>query len=117
MTNFFKQCTWFDNDVVLASSSKVTPRILFIGSTCTLKFVLQNVWNLLLFLTSNCDGAHADRPEGFGVGPNTLVNLLQARKYEDLRKLGGVRLVILCSMYFLSWSDYKGLCSCARLNS
>jgi hypothetical protein len=32
------------------------------------------------------------------VSPNTLVNLLQARKYEDLHKLGGVRLVLLCSM-------------------
>jgi hypothetical protein len=42
--------------------------------------------------------AVSDRPEGFGVGPNTLVNLLQARKYEDLHKLGGVRLVLLCSM-------------------
>ncbi|CAM6053706.1 unnamed protein product [Sphagnum tenellum] len=31
------------------------------------------------------------RPEGFGVGPNTLVHLLQARKYEDLHKLGGVK--------------------------
>jgi Ca2+-transporting ATPase len=46
---------------------------------------------LLFFLTSNYDGDHADRPEGFGVGPNTLVHLLQARKYEDLHKLGGVK--------------------------
>jgi Ca2+-transporting ATPase len=29
-------------------------------------------------------------PEGFGVGPNTLVHLLQAREYEHLSRLGGV---------------------------
>jgi hypothetical protein len=30
-------------------------------------------------------------PEGFGVGPRTLVHLLQDREYETLQKLGGVR--------------------------
>jgi hypothetical protein len=30
-------------------------------------------------------------PEGFGVGPRTLVHLLQDREYESLQKLGGVR--------------------------
>ncbi|CAK9225427.1 unnamed protein product [Sphagnum troendelagicum] len=29
-------------------------------------------------------------PEGFGVGPQTLVHLLQDREYESLQKLGGV---------------------------
>ncbi len=98
MINIFRQCTWSENDVVLASSSKVTPQILFIGSTCILKFVLQNMWSFLFFLTLSCDGDHANWPKGFGMGFNILVNLLQTCKYEDLCKFGGVRLVFLYSM-------------------
>jgi hypothetical protein len=41
---------------------------------------------------------HVDWHEGFGVGLNTLVNLFQARKYEDLHKFGGVKLILLYSM-------------------
>ncbi|KAG0623275.1 hypothetical protein M758_3G161600 [Ceratodon purpureus] len=38
-------------------------------------------------------GAEQDdeAPAGFGVGPKTLVNLLQDRKVTDLEKLGGIR--------------------------
>jgi hypothetical protein len=61
--------------------------------TCKAFYFLKSLPLLMLWLHHSlihCGDAEVP-PEGFGVGPQTLVHLLQDREYESLQKLGGVR--------------------------
>jgi hypothetical protein len=89
-----------------------TSLLYFLGSSLS---ICWSRFGKCYFADAECYGDTDPPPEGFGVGPNTLVHLLQAREYEHLSRLGGVR-DLLCSLFF--WRCYtKALQLCARLRS